>query len=46
MKNQTPTRIDYGKGLNGRSNDWIGLMLAQLDPAGLLSGLLEWLIAL
>jgi hypothetical protein len=46
MKNQTPTTIDYEKGFNGRSNYWIDSMLNCLDPVDLVSGLLEWLIAL
>jgi hypothetical protein len=41
MKNQTPMRI--GRGFDWRSNDRIGLLLDQLDPAGLLSVLLEGL---
>jgi len=41
MKEHVPTRIDCGKGLNGRSDAWIDSMLSRLDPGALLSVLLD-----
>jgi len=46
MKDHAPTRIDYGKGLKGRSNAWIDLTLNCLDPGDLLSVLLDGLFVL
>jgi len=44
MKNQTPTRS--GRGFDWPSNDRIGLMLNWLDPADLVSVLLDGLFEL
>jgi len=46
MKNQATTRIGYESGFDGRFNDKVARTLDWLDPADLLSALLDDLFEL
>jgi len=46
MKIQAPTRIGYERGFDRRSDDKVARMLDWLDPADLLSVLLDGLFEL